>query len=83
DGGRMEIEDNHVKIILSNGLGKLPSESECKKILSDIVLEEFGISIGIKRSDSTIQQPLVACSEVAGESFTVSDLAQVFGCFLQ
>ena len=45
DGGRMEIEDNHVKIILSNGLGKLPSESECKKILSDIVLEEFGKAV--------------------------------------
>ena len=47
------------------------------------VHRERYVSIGIQRSDSTIQQPLVACREFAGERFTVSDLAQVFGSFLQ
>jgi len=51
DGGRMELEGDTVKIILSNGLGKLPNDSECRKMLSDIVREEFGKNVSFEIID--------------------------------
>ncbi len=43
DGATMEILDDCVKIHVKNGLGRLPSKSECTRILEDIVRGEFGI----------------------------------------
>jgi DNA polymerase-3 subunit alpha (Gram-positive type) len=45
DGGRMEIAENKAKVYLKNGLGKIPCEAECTRILEDIVKAEFDKSV--------------------------------------
>ncbi len=44
DTAKMEISENSVKILVQNGLGRIPAKSECRRILEDIVRAEFGIS---------------------------------------
>ncbi len=41
DDGKLEIEGKKVTFKLNHGLGKLPSDSECRRILSDIIKNEF------------------------------------------
>jgi DNA polymerase-3 subunit alpha (Gram-positive type) len=45
DGGRMELEGETLKIYIKNGLGAIPSISECKRIIEDIVRAEFDLNI--------------------------------------
>ncbi len=49
--GRMEICENSLKIYLKNGLGKIPAESECQRIIEEIIKTEFGKTVKVEIID--------------------------------
>jgi len=53
DEGRMEIKEGRLVFTLTGGLGKLPSESECARIISDIVKSEFDLVFKVEITDET------------------------------
>ncbi len=52
DGGKMELEGGKLTFKLTGGLGKLPQDAECARILSDIIKSEFGTFLEVSIEDT-------------------------------
>ncbi len=51
DDGKMECDGKKLTVKLAHGLGKLPSDSECARIISDIIKSEFGLLFDVTIED--------------------------------
>ncbi len=52
DNGKMELEGNKLVFKLDGGLGKLPHDAECSRILADIIKSEFDLALEVVIDDS-------------------------------
>ena len=53
DGGKMVLEGNTLTFMLDGGLGKLPQDAECARIISDIIKSEFDLALDVSINDAS------------------------------
>ena len=53
EGGKMVLDGNSLTFVLSGGLGKLPQDAECARILSDIIKSEFDLTLDVSIDDAS------------------------------
>ena len=65
------LEEEKLKIYIKNGLGAIPSLSECKRIIEDIIRAEFDLNVKAELIDEEVKNMINGQYERAKEMLTL------------